>query len=274
MRGVYLPAAVHADRSRDAAHRDLAYAHELLAPHAHAYSHATAAALWRLPRIGAWPRLAHVVSPTATGGRSEGRLRRHGVGAGAIEVIDGLQVTGLVRTVIDLCRTEGFLQGVLAADHALRGIEFAAPRLIGASREQRREERAQVPGGRGVAVAREAVGFADGKAGSPGESLSRVRMRELGLPIPELQVCLRDDEGEMYPDFCWRSYRLLGEFDGVAKYIREEFQDGRSPAEGVVDEKRREDRLRGLGWRVVRWGWDDALSAPRLRAILTAAGLR
>lgn len=272
VRGVYLPARTHAQRTPARRHRDLAYAHELLAPGAHLYGYGTAAALWCLPRVGPWPQAAHVVSPPSSGGRSEGRLRRHVVASGEIDMIDGLHVTSLVRTVVDVCRFDGFLNGVLAADRALRGFELGS-RRFSVAREELERELVLVPRGRGVAIAREAIRFADGRAESPGESLSRVRMRELRVPIPELQVSFVDREGEMRVDFCWRSLKVVGEFDGVAKYIREELLDGRTPAEAVVEEKRREDRLRRLGWHVVRWGWDDALIPSRLRAILVTAAL-
>jgi hypothetical protein len=264
---------VHGRRSRDEAHRDLAYAHELLAPGRYVYSRATAAAIWRLPRIGTWPDVAHVVAPPASGGRSEGRLRRHAVGAGKVDIVDGLRVTSLARTVVDVGRFDGFLNGVVAADHALRGIGLVAPRRVAVGIEELEREVALFPRGRGVAIAREAIRFADGGAESAGESLSRVRMRELGIPAPELQLVIRDAEGAMRVDFCWRSRRIVGEFDGIAKYLREELREGRTPAEVVVAEKRREDRLRRLGWFVIRWGWDDALSASRFRVILAAAGL-
>lgn len=57
-------------------------------------------------------------------------------------------------------------------------------------------------------------------------------------------------------DFWWPGRRVVGEFDGLGKYTRAQ-PGGRSPAEVVVAEKLREDRLRDLGLRVVRWTWAD-----------------
>ena len=48
---------------------------------------------------------------------------------------------------------------------------------------------------------------------------------------------------------------------------------GRTPAQALRDEKRREDRLRATGPRVVRWGHED-LTLPRLGTIQSGAGLR
>ena len=67
---------------------------------------------------------------------------------------------------------------------------------------------------------------------------------------------------------------MIGEFDGFGKYLREEFAAGRTVAEIVLDEKRRENRLRALGPRVARWGWEEARDRSAFRRILAAAGLR
>jgi hypothetical protein len=75
-------------------------------------------------------------------------------------------------------------------------------------------------------------------------------------------------------DFWWPETGLVGEFDGRGKYLRDEFTRGRTTAEVVLDEKRRENRLRALGLTVVRWEWADALMPRRLEMILTGVGLR
>jgi hypothetical protein len=273
IRSVYLPRPIAESRSRRAAHRDLAYAHELRRPMALTFSHATAASLWRLPRIGGWPIDAHVTSREAAGGRSSDHLIRHVVDLHQTEAIDGISVTGLARTIVDLARTETFLNGVVAADAALRGLRFFGEPLVSVAREALT---AELPprGHRGRAKACAVIAFADGRSASPGESLSRVRIEELGMPRPELQPRISDEFGDMFPDFCWPAHRVLGEFDGLGKYLRHEFMNGRSVAEVIIDEKWREDRLRNLGWRVIRWGWHEAVNPQSLRPLLFSAGLR
>jgi hypothetical protein len=99
-------------------------------------------------------------------------------------------------------------------------------------------------------------------------------MLELGFPIPELQVDFSDRRGFIGTvDFWWPDQQLIGEFDGVAKYIRLEYTSGRSAAEVVVDEKNRENRLRARGPRVTRWDWSIAKSPALLLEHLTGAGL-
>ena len=48
---------------------------------------------------------------------------------------------------------------------------------------------------------------------------------------------------------------VLGEFDGKLKYD-ELLRPGETAADAVMREKRREARLRELGFEIVRWDWD------------------
>jgi hypothetical protein len=116
--------------------------------------------------------------------------------------------------------------------------------------------------------------FADGRSGSPGESLSRVRIHESGFPMPVLQQRFEDADGLAgIVDFWWPEHQLIGEFDGVAKYVREELTHGKDITQIVLDEKWREDRLRACGPRVTRWDWGTAWSQYGLYAHLLKAGL-
>jgi hypothetical protein len=76
-------------------------------------------------------------------------------------------------------------------------------------------------------------------------------------------------------DFGWRRYRTVGEFDGRVKYGRL-LKPGQSPGDVVFEEKVREDELRDLRWRVVRWTWPDlspgGVVAERLRRAFTGTG--
>ncbi|MBW8873234.1 MAG: hypothetical protein JF618_14115 [Leifsonia sp.] len=115
---------------------------------------------------------------------------------------------------------------------------------------------------------------ADPRADSPLESVSRVSMRAAGLPEPELQVPFHDGAGLIgYADFAWPAHSVVGEADGDAKYLDTSLRGGRTAERVVLDEKIREDRLRALGLRVVRWRWVTARDPRALSALLTAAGL-
>ena len=94
------------------------------------------------------------------------------------------------------------------------------------------------------------VAHADGRRESAGESRTAWLCAE--LPLPELipQAVITDELGEFVArvDFLVRGHRVIVEFDGLLKY------DGRQQ---LVNEKRREDQLRRLGYEVVRLTWED-----------------
>ncbi|MFH5824424.1 hypothetical protein [Georgenia sp. AZ-5] len=143
-------------------------------------SHESAAVLLGLPVIGPWPDRVHVVEPLASGGRSTGMIFRHGVRElpRTVQAAD-IAVTNVARTVLDLARTRSFASGLAAADFALAVNRCTELDLW--------EELERLRGTRGFRAARHVVERADGRSESVGESLSRARMYELRLPIPELQ---------------------------------------------------------------------------------------
>jgi hypothetical protein len=101
-----------------------------------------------------------------------------------------------------------------------------------------------------------------------------VNMRANGCPQPELQVPFSDGDGFIgYADFYWPTFGVIGEADGDVKYLDPSLRGGRSADRVVLDEKIREDRLRALGPRVVRWRWETAMDARALRSKLVSAGL-
>ena len=95
-----------------------------------------------------------------------------------------------------------------------------------------------------------------------------------GFEAPALQHDIRDDRGLVgYSDYYWHSVRVVGEFDGVDKYLKPEYLKGRSASQAVIDEKYREDRIRATGRTVVRWVWADLMTLARLERKLATAGV-
>ena len=241
------------------------------------FAQLSAARIWQLPIIGRWPETVHVTDVRRDGSRSTAGIVRHNWGMPAVTVhLQGLLVTPLVQTVIDVARCARFEVGVAMADSALRGLRSRNGGWVRAPlpRAALEEQIARLNGARGCVRAREVVSFADERSESAGESLSRVGIRKLHLPPPVLQQAFNDRTGRIIVDFWWPQHNLVGEFDGHGKYLRDEYTRGRSTADIVLAEKLREDRLRALGPRVTRWEWDDARSLPRLRERLYDAGLR
>lgn len=263
--GVYLPAAEWNLLDERGRHLALAHASQQSRRRRLVFSHWTAAAAWDLPLVEPLPRKVHAVALRSTGGRSDDHLVRHCLGIPDRTVeLDGLEVTSLARTVVDLARVAPFATAVVAADAGLARL---------ASRDELVAELGP-PGARGAGRARRVIEFADARSGSPGESLSRASMATAGVPAPELQQCFTDADGRMFVDFWWPRFGVVGEFDGAVKYDDPAFLAGRTPLQALLDEKAREDRIRSLGPTVTRWRWDVARSPARLRAQLVSAGVR
>jgi len=267
LRGVYYPADAWERETPRERHLTIARAVVLLRSRRIVFSHRTAAVVWGLPLLGDPPESVHAVSRRAGGGRSDDRLVRHCTDIPPqTATIDGLEVTELGRTAIDIARSSRFGEAVMIADAVLtRGVGV---------HELARE--LPEPGARGVKRAREVVAFADARSGSPLESLSRASIFEAGLSAPELQHEFRDSDGRMVVDFWWPRYGVVGEFDGKVKYLDERYRGGRALEQVLIDEKWREVRLRRQGEvrAIARWDAATAASPTRLGRLLRSYGIR
>jgi len=177
--------------------------------------------------------------------------------------VDGVPVTTGARTVVDLARWVSFRGGVVVADSALR---------TGVGRHEMQRVARDCARWPGVRKARQVIEFADERAASPLESISRVVFHEMGLPTPNLQVTLVWDEfgnPRFIVDFFWEEFGVIGEADGLVKYDDEEERLS------LRAEKLRQEELEAMGYMVVRWTWDDIWRRPewvamRLRRAFTA----
>ncbi len=221
-----------------------------------AASYQSAAALHRIPVLGL-PEDIHFTADRRSGGRREGRaffLHASPLPPDEVTVVDGILTTTLARTAMDVARSGSFTDALVVLDGALRAGATHDEIALLTDRGRRR---------RGIALVRQTVPWADGRSESAGESLSRALMIRAGIPMPELQVEYREDDGEVFArvDFDWGG-RVVGEFDGLVKY---------GDATDVVAEKRREDKLRALGIIVVRWTWNDLRNPEQFVAKLRRA---
>lgn len=235
-------------------------------------SHQSAAVLHGLPV----PRgiLDHVAMIRRSSGHTDHtpqlRVRATRLLDSEVGVVDGLPVTTLARTAVDLARTLGQDWGVAACDAALR-LGLPRDELLRATRMHRRL--------RGLPLARAAADFADPRAESPAESISRVRIALAGLPTPVPQFNVHDQLGVWVArcDFGWPEYRLVGEMDGKFKY-GSLLKPGQTPEQAIMAEKRREEAIRAAGFWIVRFDWDmlwrDQALARHLRQALRIQGWR
>jgi very-short-patch-repair endonuclease len=108
------------------------------------------------------------------------------------------------------------------------------------------------PGAKGVARLRRVVELAEPKAESAMETRLRMLLVLGGLPRPEVQASIHDDEGRFLgrPDLLYRDRRLAIEFDGGNHRDR------------MVDDNRRQNRIIGAGYRLLRFTAADVYRTP------------
>ena len=167
-----------------------------------------------------------------------------------VSLVAGVPTTDVTRTIIDMARSVPFESAVVTADAALASEATTGERLADCLARM-----GSTPGTRRAA---HVLAFADGRSESVGESRSRVLIKRLGLPAPELQVEVRRSDRTLIGrcDFGWERERTLAEFDGRVKYGRL-LRPGQQPGDVVFAEKLREDGLRDQGFQIVRWIWSD-----------------
>jgi hypothetical protein len=222
-------------------------------------SHGSAAVLHGLPVWPAAVARVHVTRHRRGNGVKRFVVQVHGAPLPALDItlIDTLPVTSLRRTVLDLARTLPMTQAVAAGDRAL-ALDLSRQELDAGLLAMERWP--------GVRAARRAVQFLDVRSETPGESVSRVRLVEEGLPRPEPQREIFGPDGRLIArvDFYWEEHKTVGEFDGKIKYGRL-LKPGQRIEDVIFDEKLREDAVRDLGLQVVRWIWRDLYRAGVLR---------
>lgn len=258
----------------------VAVARDVSGPH-HVFSHTSAAVLHGLPLYRCAParvqlRIAnprHVCSVPDVQ-RHEGQLPFNDV-----TLVHGIRTTSLERTVVDLARTLPLEAAVAASDAALRAVAVEG-QVQDVSRAAQWKEAVSArinadAGQRGIRQARWVAGFADGRAQLPGESVSRVQLHRLGFRHLDLQVSVASPNGGRYwIDFDLAECNTYGEFDGEGKYTDSAMRSGRTIEQVLLDEKRREDWIRGTtGRRVVRWGDREAAHPATLARHLQAFGI-
>jgi hypothetical protein len=240
-----------------------------------ALSHESAALVWGLPTWG-WPR-GPVEFLAAGDGRAhttpDVRVRLAPTGEDDVTSLDGVSVTSLRRTVLDLLSTRDRAQSVVLVDHVLRTGALTRADLTDLLDTR--------PGARNRRRAAWAVAFGDARAESPGESVSRVLASDAGFVSPQLQRPFSDARGPIgvvdffFPDPDGSGRGRIGEFDGDVKYLGGQFRQGRTPEQVVAEEKAREDRLRALATTTgfVRWTRHDLTRPQSLAGLLAGAGV-
>lgn len=209
-----------------------------------AVSHTSAALLDGLPTWHIPDRACLTVAPNYTGDSTCAHLHRAKVGR--THAVRGAAVSRLcaTRTVLDMAREHGIYDAVVVGDSALHHGLSDAAQLARCAK--------YCSGWPGIRRGRHVLTLLDGRAESPLESVSRLRLRDTRLPEPDLQPLIFSRDGRFLgrPDFYWDEFGVAGEVDGRDKY--------RDDPEGSHwREKKRQEGMEIPGIVFVRWGDHD-----------------
>lgn len=261
--GCYIRASLWAAQSTPVRSRQLIFAHAhgtlTTSSGAFLYSHTSAA---RLHRLHLWDVentihiLQHVRPSTERHGRDV-RCHTRPFGEHEVSVLHGLRATALERTVADCAMLLNYRQSLIVLDHALR---------LGADPDVLQAMADSLDGRRGIRTFRKALGIADSRSESAGETLSRELILRLRIKVPELQVEVTSRAGRHRLDLAWKEEKVALEFDGKTKYF-----DYKPTPEVLFQERRREKALAEEGWRFVRVEWKDLFREHEFKARLLRA---
>jgi very-short-patch-repair endonuclease len=181
---------------------------------------------------------------TALYRRSGIRIRRGALPDDDVIELRGTRVTGIVRTLADICGVTNVVDGVVVTDAALHSRRVNLSQLCEwVNRHHRR---------RGIRNFRHVIALADPKTESPMESRLRMVLVLGGLPKPKVQVSIYDSTGRFAgrPDLYYEDAHLGIEYDGAVH------------RDGVAADDRRQNRLLNAGVRMLRFTANDVLGNP------------
>ena len=213
-------------------------------PAGSAFSGRTALWLHGLDQEHSDPIEVTIPEPSSVGRRAGTHVRRAALSGEEIVLRRGLPTTSALRTVVDLGGRNPLTEGVVAADLVLHAKLVTIAELRTYIAKHRRAK--------GIARLRRVVDLAEPKAESPMETRLRMLLVLAGLPRPEVQGPIYDDQGHEIarPDLLYRTQRLGLEYDGGNHRDR------------LVDDNRRQNGLVGAGYRLLRFTAPDVYGSP------------
>jgi very-short-patch-repair endonuclease len=177
--------------------------------------------------------------------------------------IEGVPVTSATRTVVDLGATSPWLVE-RALSEGLRMDLFDVAEVKGFVTRVARKGR------RGVGVIRpylEMHGAVRGRTESVLEDRFLKVLFERGIRLPVAQFEVRDDRGVFVcrADFSYPDLRLLIEVDGRSYH---------SDTVAFQRDRDKQNRTQELGWRTLRFTWNDVSRKPEHVAVTVSSFLR
>jgi hypothetical protein len=209
-------------------------------------SHGTAAALHGLG--DKWPHLIDVTVPVEAGRKIDGiRCRRcRYPQPEEIEVRDGIVVTTLARTLVDLAGITGLgaLKKTVGRAAIRKKLDLDAVDLAIYNAKRRR-------GLRALELALVPYRTEDGKVPdlrSDFETLALPQLLDMGLPRPGCNVPLHLGGERFIVDFLWEQARVIVETDG---------RETHETPDAFQSDRRRDQFLAAAGYRVLRVTWNQ-----------------
>jgi hypothetical protein len=224
-------------------------------------SHQSAAVVYGAPVWGVSLDRLHVTRNRRHGGRIKPHVTVHCAPLESAAEVDGMLLTTPARTIVDLGLTLPFGTAVVAGDRLVREFGITTADLA-AELEFARHRR-------GIQSARRVVDFLNPHSRSTGESLSRIMLRGLDLPMPALDGDVFTRTGRFLGRvaFYFGDSGVVGEFEVGATA---ETPAGAGPVDAVLSQRIRWNRLRDNGFRVVTWTSSE-LAANTVAVRLLAA---
>lgn len=209
-------------------------------------SHGTAAAFHRL--FDEWPHFIDVTVPVEAGRKIDGiRCRRcRYPEPEEVEVLYGIAVTTLARTLIDLAGILRLpdLRKVVGRAAIRRKLDLQAVDIAIYNAKGRR-------GLKKLELALVPYRTKNGKVPdvrSDFETLALPQLLDLGLPRPDSNVPIHIDGERFLVDFLWEEERVIVETDG---------RETHETPTAFQDDRRRDQFLAAAGYRVLRVTWNQ-----------------
>jgi hypothetical protein len=155
-----------------------------------------------------------------------------------ITQVDGLTVTSPVRTAYDLARRGDLVERVVAVDRLANVHRFTPDLLLGLSARNR--------GARGNRLLPCVLAHADRRSGSPMETRLRMLIVQAGLPRPEVQWAVQDEQTRtaLWLDLAWPDLMIGIEYEGEGSHTE---------PDQVLRDVGRYTGLVDRGWRIYRY---------------------
>lgn len=184
----------------------------------------------------------------STGGTTLGTLHRSALPDEDLTIVQGLRVTTVSRTIVDVARYLSQERMEEALNVAISGKMASVESIIRCARRLEHE-----PGRDGHARLRKAMaGWTDPiRPDTPAEAAVFRRIAKAGLPLPETQYTVLDPTGAFVArvDLAWPEEKVIREYDS----------DLWHRPEHVERDELRKQRLEALDWDV------DVIARPDLR---------